>query len=248
MHCLRRIGLAMTVLALSVPAATRADSNVPSGAASPSTAKPASGHKHRRNVFGREILCTECQRQKLATQGVVIPPPPPTGPNGVYVKGSCPSCEAEAAAMGGVVTSYGMQGGEAPGHAVAGGGMPAGMPMDGSQAPGYASTGDGPTAEPTPIGVVQPRRGAQAAGRMAMRSSDSAVRQSALPAPEPIPGGGSGRPHVLSHLFGFAAIGRDARDAREKKSRESHASIRYDEAPQKVNELPASMVYGPGGR
>ncbi|MHC5540381.1 hypothetical protein ACYOEI_19340, partial [Singulisphaera rosea] len=61
MHCLRRIGLAMSVLALSVPATTRADSNVPSGSTNPNMAKPASGHKHRRNVFGREILCTDCQ-------------------------------------------------------------------------------------------------------------------------------------------------------------------------------------------
>ena len=51
---------------------------------------------------------------------------------------------------------------------------------------------------------------------------------------------------MISHLFGFGGITPAAREAREDRQREQHASISYDPPAQPVNELPASMVYGKG--
>jgi hypothetical protein len=65
-----------------------------------------------------------------------------------------------------------------------------------------------------------------------------------IPAPTALTNPPSDRPHVISHLFGVGSIRRHAREARQDKAREAHASIAYDPPAQPVNELPASVVYG----
>jgi hypothetical protein len=216
MHILARAGLAVVGLALATPVAVWADP----------PASPSNPHNHRRGLFGKQHLCAECQRAKLQAQGVNIPPPPPL-PGGVVTDGGvCTTCQAGQ----GMVVS-----GPTPGYAVVGG----------DSAPGYAVVGGQvPTADPSPIGVVQARAG-RAPGRSA--SSDRSVMAASAPASDPIRPPGSNRPHIISHLFGFSEIGREFREERQRKNGEKHAAIRYDQQPQKITELPASKVYGSRG-
>jgi hypothetical protein len=221
MHILARAGLAVVGLALATPVAVWADP--PASSSNP--------HNHRRGLFGKERLCAECQRAKLQAQGIHVPPPPAL-PNGVVTqgvvtdRGVCTTCQAGQ----GIVVS-----GPAPGYAVVGG----------DSAPGYAVVGGQvPSADPSPIGVVQARPG-RAPGRSA--STDRSVMAASAPAPDPISPHGSNRPHILAHLFGLseiAEIGREYREEKQRKYGEKHASSRFDEQPQRITELPASKVYG----
>jgi hypothetical protein len=124
--------------------------------------------------------------------------------------------------------------GGAPGHAVVGGGS----------APGYAVIGGSiPTVEPAPVGTManysrrnkNQRKGEQAA------PGDPAVTQTSV-APTPIGGPGHNRPHIIEHVLGISAIGRNSREARERKSRETHAAIPYGAPTEPVVDLPASTV------
>jgi hypothetical protein len=139
-------------------------------------------------------------------------------------------------------------GAEGAGHAVAGG-----------SAPGYAAIGGAlPTAEPTPIGVIQGRWAYQASppgpggpgsrpGPGANPGAPGSVDPSVLPsslASDPYDPVGHNRPHVLTHLFGLDAVGRRGREARERRKREEHASISYQPVSETVHEVPASVVYG----
>lgn len=232
MHLLARTGLAVLSLALATPVAVWAD---------PPASTGSNPHNHRRGLFGKQKLCAECQRTQLQAQGINVPPPPslpgqvvtagvmPEGivTEGVVTEGGvCTTCQA---GQQGVVVSD-----SASGYAVVGG----------DSAPGYAVVGgQAPTSDPSPIGVVQSRPN-QAPGRSA--GTDRSVMQASVtPAPEPIRPAGSNRPQILSHLFGFSAIGRDFREARQRKKNEEHASIRYDQPQaQRVTDLPASKVYG----
>ncbi|WP_406697656.1 hypothetical protein V5E97_02205 [Singulisphaera sp. Ch08] len=223
MHLLARTGLAVLGLALATPVAVWADP--PASASNP--------HNHRRGLFGKQKLCAECQRAKLQAEGINIPPPPSLPgqvvSEGVVTEGGvCTTCQSQAGHQGVVVSD------SASGYAVVGG----------DAAPGYAVVGGQvPSADPSPIGVVQARPG-QAPSRSA--GTDRSVMQaSTAPAPEPIRPAGSNPPRILSHLFGFSAIGRDYREAKERRRGEDHASIRYDQPEtQKINDLPASKVYG----
>jgi hypothetical protein len=216
MQFLARAGLAVVGLALAAPVAAWADP----------PASPSSPHKHRRGLFGKERLCAECQRAKLQAQGINIPPPPALPTGTVVTEGEvCTTCQASAGQP--MIVE-----GAAPGYAVVGG----------DSAPGYAVVGgQGPTADPSPIGMVQARPN-RAPGQPA--TADRSVMPVSTAAPEPVRPLGSNRPHILSHLFGVSAIGRDFREERQRRKGQEHASIRYDEQPQKVTELPASTVYG----
>jgi hypothetical protein len=54
------------------------------------------------------------------------------------------------------------------------------------------------------------------------------------------------RPHIIRHLLPVGGITRRARERREEKKREAHASIAYGATSQPVTEVPASVVYGRG--
>lgn len=251
MHCLARNGLAALGLALAAPSFgwAQQDHESPQPEAKTDPGRPQ--HRHRRTLFGGEILCAECQRAKVkAEDGVDIPPPPPLLPPGPVVpEGRCEPCERAGAVVPSPIASGPMrsgpaasgprvvQGNGAPGHAVVGG-----------EAPGRAVVGGGPTvaAEPAPIGLAQSRTAAAgapipAAGRPIKGPSDRAVAPSGF---TPIAPPGSNRPHIIEHALGLSAIGRHAREERERRSRERHAATAYDQKEPDVAELPASMVYG----
>lgn len=174
-------------------------------------------HKHPRNLLGQEKLCVDCQRAKLKAQGVDMPAPPAL-PQGVVMEGGqCTTCQT------------------APGMAV----------VNGDVAPGYAVVGDPMMLGegPAPIGVVQARLGGPMAPGAAL--TDRAVMPTSIPpAADPVPPAGSNRPHVISHVLGLSAIGRDRREEAQRRSGQKHASIRYSNEEQRVTELPASKVYG----
>jgi hypothetical protein len=137
----------------------------------------------------------------------------------------------------------------APGRAVA-------------SAPGRAAAGGemvqmaGPQDGPMPIGVMQanyqqggaaamPAPTAPATARTgAPGHASAALHPDAGNAPYQKPSKEL-RPSVLGHLFGWSYIGKDRRDARDLRSSQAHASIRYGDEGKTVEELPASMVYGP---
>lgn len=203
-------------------------------------------HKHRRGLFGTPCKCVDCQRAAVLAKDGVHVPPPPGDPNmmmseSVVVAGKCATCEAQAGTvvMQGPVTV--VEAGNMPGRAVVGG-----------QAPGYAVVGEQvPMSEPAPVGVVSARLGggmpqSNFGGPAAPR--DTQVMTSSI-APSPVRPPGHNRPHVISHLLGIEAIGKRQRQARERAKEAHHASIPYGpQAEQVVTDLPASVVYGRGGR
>jgi hypothetical protein len=264
MRFLARLGLGLCGLAIVVSPVVRADDSV-APVLDPSvpqqagpTAQPgqAAGHHHKGIFSWRH--CTECQRAMAKKRdGVDVPPPPSMIPTGalpgqlVHNHGDaagCAACQAGTVVTGPVtvVESY------PAGHSVVGG--PA---LAGNSAPGYAVVGGsmGPVmagADPAPVGVSsagQPRwnapRMAQA-GPRAGAYDPSVMPSSMIPAQTALSGPTAGRPHIISHLFGFGGISRHNREVREDKAREAHASISYSKPNEQVNEVPASLVYGKG--
>jgi hypothetical protein len=237
MRLLARIGYTLAGLALMAPAAARAGMPIP--APGPYTAgMPTSKATALKKKQSEVRLCANCQRLKLMKEtGANIPIPEPLPP-GIPVAGQeCTKCGAPTAVvLSGPLpprsTPAIVGDRSAPGLAVVGG--------DDSSAVGYAANG----ADPVPIGTVQPRL----ASTIPMPSRPGSPRDgSVMPtsmAPEPIAPKAHNRPHMLSHLFGISAIGRDWAEARERKAEEKHASIPYGPQTSKVTELPASMVYG----
>lgn len=195
--------------------------------------------KHRWSLFRGRCQCPDCQRAAvLARDGVQVPPPPavPTMmASGGTVAERCEVCEAQG---GQVVMQGPVNAGSMPGRAVVGG-----------PAPGYAVVGESaPTSEPMPVGVV----GARLAGVQPMPTAaaprDSMLTPSSM-SPNPVPGHGHNRPHILSHVFFLDSFGKRSKIARERAKDEHHAAIPYGpQAEEKVTELPASMVYGRRGR
>jgi len=118
-------------------------------------------------------------------------------------------------------------------------------------APGVAVVGETPGAEPAPVGMATVRSGVMPATPMDARRSgmmDSAVTPTSVPpAQTPLGVSGHNRPHIIGHILGFRSPGRISR-AREEAERSRHASIAYGQGNQPVTELPASVVYGSGGR
>lgn len=243
MRSLARFGLGL--FGLAIAAAPMAKAQAPAGVQGgviPAGAQVA-GHSHR-GLFGWRH-CVECQRAYVKKHdGVDVPPPPSAFPPGVVVTQvahdhkqgvACAACEAGAVPIAPVT----MAGAYPPGHASMGG-----PEMAGNFAPGYASVGD-----PTPVGVARNWQGAASGPKVAAagRAYDPTVMPSSMIPPQTaIAGGGSGRPHVISHLLGVGGMTRHAREARAQRQREAHASIAYDAPGQPVTELPASAVYGKG--
>ncbi len=111
-------------------------------------------------------------------------------------------------------------------------------------APGHAAVAAG---DPEPIGVMQTNY---------MANAPAKPVQPVMPYK---PGAGTpylgeqsdSKPHILGHLFGFTEMKYDLQDKMDegnKKKKAKHAAISYDPGDGKVQELPASMVYGPKGQ
>ena len=79
--------------------------------------------------------------------------------------------------------------------------------------------------DPAPIGMVQPRLAAAGAMSRPGGPRDRSVMPTSSPSDPLLPKAASS-PHVLSHLFGLSAIGRDAA-RRERRKEEKHARIAY---------------------
>jgi hypothetical protein len=250
MHRLVRMGLAALGLAVSAPTVGWAQQATPS---SPPSASSVPTHKHPRNLFGKEILCTECLRARaMARSGKYIPPAPPLPPrvNGQTAEFRCANCGPEGAAVAGALM---------PGPVVAGGPVAVasktkmksapGRAVVGDEAPGYAAVGGEVmlASEPTPISRATLTQAGASARRPAPNQPPSAPVDSGLMPTSfnPVPPQAGNRPHVLQHLFGLDAIGSLSRREQERRAREKHASIAYDQKVPKVTELPASMVYSP---
>jgi hypothetical protein len=208
-----------------VPAGMAPAGMAPAGMA-PAPAPTQAPHKHKRSLFGGEKLCPDCQRARVKAQdGVNVPPPPPL-PGVVSSGGSCTACGGHT-------------------HMVLNG-DPRSMMTAGGEASGYAVVGN----DPTPIGEVQPMLAGSrpTPGARGGGPRDASVMMSGY-SPTPVKPDGVNRPHVISHLLGVSAIGRQSREARARRKEERHASIAY--GPQQtppVNDLPARMVYGYFGR
>lgn len=230
MRVLARISYTLAGLALAAPAGAWADP--------PASAETGHHHHPRRTLFGRQRQCVDCQRAQARAQTGVTPPPPPVLPVPMVSGGECASCGGQTQ-----VVSAHHQG-------------RAGVASVGAQ-PGYAVVGNepvnqmSPDGSPLPIGVVQPQLAAagQPSARMPMSMPAGAgprdgdvMASSYSPAP-PMPPGAN-RPHILSHLLGVSGLGRDGREARQRRKEEAHASIPYGVNPQTITELPAKAVYG----
>ncbi|MDG3007335.1 hypothetical protein [Paludisphaera mucosa] len=239
-------------------------------AAAPKAAK----HEHK-GLFGSRS-CTQCQRARaMARDGVNVPPPPAALPPGALPAGvaghhghahpkalaaapgstGCASCEADAAAMGGTIVpgSIVVTDVHPAGKAVVGGG---GEAVAAEFPTGRAVVGGG---DPTPVGVARASQGnfTPAAGNMAAGPQpglrDPSVMPSGMvpPAQTAVGGKEAGRPRIVKHLLDLpdlSRIGRGAREGRVLAERSAHASISYGDAAGPVTELPASMVFGKGGR
>jgi hypothetical protein len=213
-------------------------------APAPVVSQPAAAMPHRhKGLFGWKH-CVECQRARVKQQdGVDVPPPP--GQPGMAVQG-------EMVMTGPVVItdSHGevIRESQEGGFAVVG-------PGSDPSAPGVAVVGGSASAEPAPIGVARSVQNPWADPRMAAMSRppgagsyDASVVPSSIPAaPQAMSGPGHDRPHIISHVLGLPQVGRLRRE-REEKQRQQHAAIVYGDPNQKVNELPASMVYSKGSR
>jgi hypothetical protein len=247
--------LGLCGLALGVPAAAMAqqpgDAPPPAAAAQPGA--PDQAHHHHHHLFGRRH-CVECQRAYVkAHDGVDVPPPPALEPGaipvGVLGAKDCPTCQSGMVVAGPVMAGNAA----APGYAVAGPGGPA---VADAGAPGYAVVGGelATGADPAPIGTYRGGQTPSASMRMAAAGTrpaggpyDPAVVPTNLPPGQTALANPHNRPHIISHLLGFSEFGRGRRE-QEEKDRQKHAAIAYDQPNQVVTELPASMVYGNGGK
>lgn len=224
----------------------------------------ASKHTHKGLLGTRS--CTECQRERAkARDGVDVPPPPSAMPAGVHGHGhshaqvapgstGCISCEADAAAMGGTIVPGSIKVTDSqampPGRAVVGGeALAAEFPT------GRAVVGG---AGPAPVGVARASQGnfTPAVGALAAQPANrdpSVVPSSMIPPAQTAIGGDTGtpRPRIITHLLDLpdlSGIGRSLRGRDDRASRSAHAAISYEGAGGPVTDLPASMVFGKGGR
>jgi hypothetical protein len=226
---------------------TMAGPAVSPSAAGPATAAspPGMGAHQHHGLFGWRH-CVECQRARArSADGVIVPPPPG------YPGAQAPTvtlAPGETLVSGPVVVServVSMGDAHATGYAVVGGQ---------ESAPGYAvANGSAQGAEPAPIGMARGAQGMPVDPRMAGAMPrpggpgagpyDPSVMQSSIPpAPAAMSGPGHDRPHIISHIFGLPKLGK-LHEEREGKRRDQHAAIAYGDPNQKVNELPASVVY-----
>jgi hypothetical protein len=203
---------------------------------------------HHKGLFGRRH-CVECQRAYVKAHDGVDVPAPPVMPAGATIQGpvlaaqvsTCATCQGSGAVSGPVM----MANASAPGYAVVDGQV---MMAD-ANAPGFAVVGGIASGdEPSPIGVSRagqdPRMAAMGPRPGGAGAYDpSVVPTSIPPAQVAVAGPGHDRPHIIGHLLGIPKFG-GLRREREDQERQKHAAIAYDQPGAKVNELPASMVYG----
>ncbi len=204
-------------------------------------------------VHGDSCGCPNCQLSRAMARAerdgatLVIegpgPDQPPVGNGASFPiahvhQGETTRCAAcEAGANGAPVMVVGT--GDEPGYASVGG----------EAAPGRASVGNPAMAsnEPLPIGVV--RAGFQNTSQEptsfapSMAPGAPSPMAGMPPTAGPVPTARTQRPGILSHVFGVPRFGRMAR-AREAQRREQHAKISYGPTGGRLNDLPASMVYG----
>ena len=236
MRMLARMGYTLVGLALIAPSAARA--GMPVDASTPwmprqTASKPglfkASAAKATQKRVG-ERLCADCNRVRvMAAEGVAIAPPPPLPP-GMVVRGEmCTQCGRPAAVLAGRLPSRNMPGqGPEAGRAVV------------DDSPMFVGNG----IDPAPIGTFQPRLAAAVPPIGPRGTLDASVMPTSV-ASDPVAPMVHNRPHVLSHLLGVSAWGRDRADAKERKKEEQHAMIPYGPQGQPtVTEVPASLVYG----
>ncbi len=255
MRRLAFLSLAAVAAGLAAPVSVLAGDDAPqsrSGAASP--------HKHFLGSKAKGHICAKCAAAKAAQAGQV-PPHPGGMMDGAKIvgcahssNGVCTACQA-LLAMPGEVTMVSPGGTMAPSTAMA---TAPGRAVASDAAPGRVVVSSG---DPEPIGVMQtnyrPNPAPAGAPGAIPAPAGSAMKpgQPGLPAPASrapfLPQTREGSPHILSHLFGFAAVGRDVRDLSEMKGRrkrETHAATAYGPTAGQVDELPASAVYGNGVR
>jgi hypothetical protein len=144
----------------------------------------------------------------------------------------CAVCEAKAVAARSVM----------PPVMVAANAPPAG---------GYAVAG-----EPVPVGVVQASYRPTGAAGATASAPGHAVVGPAVPS-DPSAWSASNtttlshqrhhHPQILLHLFGLREF-ESPFEVKKEKAKERHAAIAYGPNTSSVTELPASMVYGSGGR
>ncbi len=237
MRVLARIGYTLAGLAMIAPAATLAGMPIPapgpynSGKTTKSSVAKPSGR-----------LCGDCLRAKLmAEKGVSVSSPPALPPGTPVRGGSCTRCGRPAMVLSGA---------NIPSRS-----MPTSNVGMAYEAAGHATTGDeGATfvsngVDPAPIGVMQPRlASATPMSAPAAGSMDPSVMAASATVSEPAGMAKANRPHVISHLLGISDIGRERGERRERRTRESHASIPYGQAPAPVADVPASVVFGRGAR
>ena len=132
-------------------------------------------------------------------------------------------------------------------------GSPTIAPTTVATAPGRAVATDAPghavaeAGEPMPVGVMRTNYMGNAPARPAQPATPMA------PGAGPFLGGDqhAPKPHILGHLFGWSEMQYDLQDKMDeanRKKKAKHAAISYDATPGKVQDLPASMVFGPGGQ
>ncbi len=224
MRLCAHLSLALFGLALAVPTVAIAQGHSHGGS-------PGGPHKHTKGLFGNKRSCAECQVKELAAKGVHVPPPPAQIPDGAIVsEGECTACQS-APMVSGPMT---VQGG-APGHAVVGG-----------MESGYAVVGgEIPTSEPAPIGQFNSGLASSvppaAAGRPG--TMDRSLTPTGM-APNPIRPKTHNDPRVISHLLGLSDLNPRRRAARQAREREEHAKISYGPTNGRINEVPASVIYG----
>ncbi len=252
------------------PAAT--PSAAPVIVAAPAPAPVPLDHKHFGRVKKGLVPCERCVAAAKAGRAAMVTPPPvpaqvvsaphnhslhtrdhsvlPTAgmPEGSRIvgcahssNGVCATCKTLLEMPGEVVMVAPGTSMAAPGMAVA---STPGRAVATDSAPGRAVVAAG---EPEPIGVMQTNY-----------SANVPAGARAKPAPPAMPyraGGGTPvlgeqhetKPHILGHLFGFSEMKYDLQDKMEegnRKKKQKHAAISYDSTEGKVQELPASMVFG----
>jgi hypothetical protein len=227
MRRLAHLSMALLGLALAIPASAFGFDDPPASSPAP--------HKH--GLFHKAKDCPACAAAKAAhahhnVAPVLAQSSPMVLPEGSKITGCAHSSNGVCAACRKILESPGQIVMVAPG-------APANT-VAMAPAPGHAVVAD--NSDPMPVGLMRTDYRPGGPGAPAPAASMPANgRDPFMPAkPE-------SRPHIISHLFGFADVGNEVRTAaesRDRKKKEAHAAIAYGENASKVDDLPASMVYG----
>ena len=247
MRRLARLSLATMGLALALPVAARADVDLPVPASgvdetvTRTVVVPVPPHKHTGKLKLKPRLCEKCAAAKPAPVIATANSTPLNMEGAKIVSCShnpnsvCKDCQALLAMPGAMMVAgpsnpappVRVASDAAPGRAVVSGNEP--EPIDVMRT-NYA-------ANVTPVGQPAP-------GRAAVKSASSGRAPFLSPSPE-------SSPHILGHLFGVSEMRNDFKDwrgARGRQKRDAHAAVRYGPEASRVEELPASMVFGKGPR